>query len=46
MPQCLCDLKEEWRAGGGGMTGQVYADMVTKHAVAAVQKLYGTPAVW
>ncbi len=46
MPKFVCDLKEEWRAAvvelgrGGGLTGQVYAHMVTKHAVAAVQKFY------
>ena len=33
-------------AGVGGLTGQVYAHMVTEHAVPAVQQLYGNRAVW
>ena len=46
----MCDLKSEWVNKGNpktrGVTGDMYAYMVTKYAVPAVNKVYGQRAVW
>ena len=49
-PLFVCDLKSEWVNKGNpktpGVTGDMYAYMVTKYAVPAVNKVYGQRAVW
>ena len=49
-PVFVSDLKEEWGRMGytvpRGVTGDMYAYMVTTKAVPAVQALYGQRAVW
>lgn len=49
-PVFVCDLKKEWGKQGNvvgrGVNSPMYAYMVEKSAVPAVQKLYGNRAVW
>ena len=49
-PIFVCDLKDEWTRLGNpktrGVTGDMYAHMVTKYVVPAVNQLYGERAVW
>ena len=49
-PLFMCDLKSEWVNNGNpktrGVTGDMYAYMVTQYAVPAVIEVYGQRAVW
>ena len=49
-PIFVTDLKEEWRALGNpptkGVTGDMYAHMITSYVVPEVERVYGRRAIW